>query len=87
MNKARSKNVTRVEILAEKGQEELLTDDIYQLAGTGVCLEEQGNLTLIKCYPEEPELFLCQLSTSCLKIINVTAPKRRQSIGGAARAG
>ena len=71
MSKTRPKNLTRVEILAEKGQEELLTDDIYQLAGTGVWLEEQDNLTLIKCYPDEPELFLRQLNTSCLKIINV----------------
>ena len=71
MSKTLPKNLTRVEILAEKGQEELLTDDIYQLAGTGVWLEEQDNLTLIKCYPDEPELFLRQLNTSSLKIINV----------------
>jgi ribosomal protein L11 methyltransferase len=71
MNKAKPKNITRVEILVEKGQEELLTGDIYQLAGTGIWLEEQGNLILIKCYPHEPELFLHQLDTSCLKIISV----------------
>jgi ribosomal protein L11 methyltransferase len=71
MNKARPKNVTRVEILVEKGLEELLTEDIYHLAGTGIWLEEQDNLTLIKCYPEEPELFLRQLNTSYLKIISV----------------
>lgn len=71
MSKIQHKNVTRVEILAEKGQEELLTDSVYQLVSKGIWLEEQGDSILIKCYPEEPESFLGQLRASNLKITSI----------------
>jgi ribosomal protein L11 methyltransferase len=64
-----------VEILVEKGQEELLTDKIYQLSGKGFWLEDQGDLVLLKCYPDEPDAFLKGLSTSGLKISNVNVEK------------
>jgi ribosomal protein L11 methyltransferase len=64
-----------VEILVEKGQEELLTDKIYQLSGKGFWLEDQGGLVLLKCYPDEPNAFLQYLSISGLKISNVNVEK------------
>ena len=75
MNQTQPKYSTRVEILVEKGQEELLTDKIYQLSGKGFWLEDQGNLVLLKCYPDEPDAFLKGLSTSGLKISNINVEK------------
>jgi ribosomal protein L11 methyltransferase len=75
MNQTKPKHSTRVEILVEKGQEELLTDKIYKLAGEGFWLEDRGNLVLLKCYPDEPDAFLKGLSISGLKISNVNVEK------------
>ena len=75
MNQTKPKHSTRVEILVEKGQEELLTDKIYKLAGEGFWLEDQGDLVLLKCYPDEPDAFLKGLSISGLKISNVNVEK------------
>jgi ribosomal protein L11 methyltransferase len=75
MNQTKPKYSTRVEILVEKGQEELLTDKIYKLAGEGFWLEDQGDLVLLKCYPDEPDAFLKGLSISDLKISNVNVEK------------
>ena len=75
MNQTQPKYSTRVEILVEKGQEELLTDKIYQLSGKGFWLEDQGDLVLLKCYPDEPDAFLKGLSISGLKISNVNVEK------------
>ena len=75
MNQTKPKHSTRVEILVEKGQEELLTDKIYKLAGEGFWLEDQGDLVLLKCYPDEPDAFLNGLSISGLKISNVNVEK------------
>ena len=75
MNQNQPKYSTRVAILVEKGQEELLTDKIYQLSGKGFWLEDQGDLVLLKCYPDEPDAFLKGLSISGLKISNVNVEK------------
>jgi ribosomal protein L11 methyltransferase len=75
MNQTKPKHSTRVEILVEKGQEELLTDKIYKLAGEGFWLEDRGDLVLLKCYPDEPDAFLKGLSISGLKISNVNVEK------------
>jgi ribosomal protein L11 methyltransferase len=75
MNQTKPQHSTRVEILVEKGQEELLTDKIYKLAGEGFWLEDQGDLVLLKCYPDEPDAFLKGLSISGLKISNVNVEK------------
>jgi ribosomal protein L11 methyltransferase len=75
MNQTQPKYSTRVEILVEKGQEELLTDKIYQLSGKGFWLEDRGDLVLLKCYPDEPDAFLKGLSISGLKISNVNVEK------------
>lgn len=72
MSKNHLKNIIRVEILAEKGQEELFTESIYHRVGTGIWIEGQGDFVLIKCYPEEPESFLRQLRALNLKITSLT---------------
>jgi len=71
MSKIHPKIIIRVEILAEKGQEELFTDSIYRLVSKGFWLEERGDSVLIKCYPEEPKSFLRQLQTLGLKITSI----------------
>ena len=71
MSKTQPKIVTRVEILVKKGQEELLRDDFYRIAGKGIWLEERGDLVLLKCYPEEPDSFFRQLRVSGLKITSI----------------
>jgi ribosomal protein L11 methyltransferase len=75
MSQIQPKDNTRVEILVERGQEELLTDKIYQLSGKGFWLEDQGDLVLLKCYPDEPDAFLKGLSISGLKISSVNVEK------------
>jgi ribosomal protein L11 methyltransferase len=64
-----------VDILVEKGQEELLTDKVYIFAGKGFWVEDQGDLVLLKCYPDEPDAFMRYLSLSGLKIANVAIEK------------
>jgi len=78
MSRTQPKNITRVEILAEKGQEELFTDSIYQLVSKGIWLEDQGDSVLIKCYPEKPESFLRQLQASGLKITDINVNREEQ---------
>lgn len=64
-------NVSRVDILVVKGQEELLNDSIYALAGRGFWLEDQGEHVLLKCYPDNPDELLKKLSCSGLDIVQV----------------
>lgn len=50
---------TRVDILVEKGTEELLPDGIYNLlSNSGVWIEEKGNDVIIKSYPKNIEIYL-----------------------------
>ncbi len=68
MSKTHPKNIIRVEILAEKGQEELFTDRMYQLVSKGIWLEEKGDSVMIKCYPEKPESFCDSCKHQVLKL-------------------
>ena len=77
MSQTQPKYSTRVEILVEKGQEELLNDKLYKLSGKGFWLEDKGDLVLLKCYPDEPDAFLKGLSISGLKISNVNVEKEK----------
>jgi ribosomal protein L11 methyltransferase len=72
MNQSQPERSIRVEILVKKGQEELLSDDLYKLSGRGFWLEDQGELVLLKCYPDNPYAFLQYLPLSGLEIANVT---------------
>lgn len=72
MNQSQPERSIRVEILVKKGQEELLSDDLYKFSGRGFWLEDQGELVLLKCYPDNPDAFLQYLPLSGLEIANVT---------------
>ncbi|OPY82213.1 MAG: Ribosomal protein L11 methyltransferase [Syntrophorhabdus sp. PtaU1.Bin153] len=62
---------TRVEILVEKGHEELIPEYLYGMTGSGFWIEERDGHTLLRCYPEHPETFLQCLHSSDLKMIEV----------------
>lgn len=64
-------SICRVEILIEKGQEELLPDDLHRLSGKGFWLEDQGELVLLKCYPHNPDAFIEKLSVSGINIVRL----------------
>lgn len=64
-------NTLRVDFFVEKGQEELLIDTLYNLAGSGFWLEDQGKLVLLKCYPYDPDAFIEKLSASGLHIVQL----------------
>lgn len=50
---------TRVDILADKGSEELLPEEIYGfLSNSGIWVEEKGNDIVIKSYPVDIEKYL-----------------------------
>lgn len=64
-------NTMRVDILVERGQEELLSDTLYSLAGSGFWIEDQGELVLLKCYPHNPDTFIEKLSASGINIVQL----------------
>jgi ribosomal protein L11 methyltransferase len=64
-------NTLRVDILVERGQEELLGEALYSLAGSGFWLEDQGELVLLKCYPHNPDTFIERLSASGINIVQL----------------
>ncbi len=60
---------TRVEIIAEKGAEELLPEETYSfLANSGIWVEEKGDDVLIKFYPKDVDAFLDHLRLLPLKV-------------------
>jgi ribosomal protein L11 methyltransferase len=58
LGKAKTAPGKRLEILVEKGAEELLPEEFYTGSGHGIWIEDQGADVLIKCYPEDPEQFI-----------------------------
>jgi ribosomal protein L11 methyltransferase len=71
-------NTFRVDFFVEKGQEELLNDALYHLAGSGFWLEDQGELVLLKCYPYDPDTFIEKLSASGLPIVRLQVTEELQ---------
>jgi len=64
MTHAQKTSRTRVDIIVKKGTEELLPDTFYkELTASGVWIEEKGNASIIKCYPENVKAFLLTLHT------------------------
>jgi ribosomal protein L11 methyltransferase len=64
---------TRVEILVEKGTEELFPEAIYKgLSSSGLWIEDQGGDVIIKCYPENADAFLRILRESKMDIKNIS---------------
>ncbi len=55
---------TRIELLVDKGMEELLPEELYLLSKTGVWTEEKGETVLVKFYPDDREAFLKAVDAS-----------------------
>ncbi|MCX7965738.1 MAG: 50S ribosomal protein L11 methyltransferase, partial [Syntrophorhabdaceae bacterium] len=68
MNEKTSKKCYKLEVHLERGAEEFLPEDIYHYARNGLWIEDKGYSSIIKCYPENIELFLNTLKDSGLKI-------------------
>jgi ribosomal protein L11 methyltransferase len=66
---------TRVEILVEKGIEELLPEELYALSNSGIWIEEKGSNVLIKCYPENIKMFLDTLNQLKIPVVGVDMVK------------
>ncbi|NLW34471.1 50S ribosomal protein L11 methyltransferase [Syntrophorhabdus aromaticivorans] len=68
---------TRVDILVEKGHEELIPEHLYGMTGSGFWIEEKDGAVLLRCYPEDPETFLQYLCSSGLKMIEVNTEREQ----------
>ncbi|MBA4390625.1 MAG: hypothetical protein C0399_06790 [Syntrophus sp. (in: bacteria)] len=65
MTSARKGFKKRVDIVVEKGAEELFPEVLYKaLSPGGIWIEEKGNDAVIKCYPDNVDAFLHILQTS-----------------------
>ncbi|MCX5806998.1 MAG: 50S ribosomal protein L11 methyltransferase [Proteobacteria bacterium] len=70
---------TRVDILTEKGTEELFTEEIYSLlSNSGTWIEENGNDIVIKSYPEDIEIYLEYLKKLKINIKKTDIKKEEQ---------
>jgi ribosomal protein L11 methyltransferase len=72
MHETVKERATRIDILVPKGVEELFPENLYQLSGPGVWIEDIGEDVLIKCYPERTEEFLGLLHTSGIPVKEVS---------------
>jgi ribosomal protein L11 methyltransferase len=73
MTPAEKHSGTRIDILVEKGTEELLPEAIYEgLSSSGIWIEDQGGDVIIKCYPENADAFLRMLRESKMDIKNIS---------------
>jgi ribosomal protein L11 methyltransferase len=67
---------TRVDILVEKGAEELLHEETYRLlSNAGIWIEERGDAVLIKAYPKDVEAFLEHINSLSIGIKKVNVEK------------
>ena len=70
---------TRVDILAEKGTEELLPEEAYSLlSSAGIWIEERGDDVVIKSYPKDVEAFLEYLRLLNIKVKKVSVEKEEE---------
>ena len=63
--------MTRVDIIAARGTEELLDEAFYSLAG-GLWVEDEAEGVRITCYPTDPGLLLAHLRKAGIRFGNVT---------------
>jgi ribosomal protein L11 methyltransferase len=64
MTPARKASRTRVDITVKKGAQELFPEYFYEeLPASGIWIEEKGETSVIKCYPENVNAFLKMLRT------------------------
>jgi ribosomal protein L11 methyltransferase len=64
--------VTRVEILAQRGSDEILDAALYTMCN-GIWIEDRGEQVLIRCYPRETTTFLAHVRRSMPSVVMVTA--------------
>ena len=67
MKLPKAPHLLRVELLAEKGTDEVLPEAVF-MASNGVWIEQAGDDVLIKCYPAALESFLQLIRASNLPI-------------------
>ncbi len=72
--RVQKKHVVRVDLLVNKGAEEVLPEFVPAECG-GVWIEEANAYALIKCYPHNPTAFLAHLRTSGLPLVKTTLVK------------
>jgi ribosomal protein L11 methyltransferase len=64
MTVAKKTSRTRVDITVNKGAQELFPESFYEeLPASGIWIEEKGERSVIKCYPENVNTFLKMLQT------------------------
>jgi ribosomal protein L11 methyltransferase len=64
MTGAKKASRTRVDVTVKKGAEELFPESFYkELPASGIWIEERGERSVIKCYPENVNAFLRILRT------------------------
>ena len=64
MTGAKKASRTRVDITVKKGAQELFPESFYEeLPASGIWIEEKGESSVIKCYPENVNAFLKMLRT------------------------
>lgn len=68
---------SRIDILVERGQEELIPENLYNRNGSGFWMEDKGDSTLVRCYPDDVEAFLRELNASGFRIIEVTTEQEQ----------
>ena len=66
---------TRIEVLLDRGVEELLPEDLYAFSASGFWVEEQNEGVLLKCYPDDVEGFLKTLHAAGIGIRKVAIEK------------
>ena len=70
---------TRVDILVEKGVEELLSEETYALlSNSGVWIEDMGDDVIIKSYPEDVEAYMENLNKLKIGIKQMHIEKEEQ---------
>ncbi len=70
--------MTRVDVLAEKGTEEVLSEGFYALCKEGTWIEDHGEEITIKCYPVHMEQFLAHLCSAGLRIRHITVVEEEE---------
>jgi ribosomal protein L11 methyltransferase len=64
-------SITRIDVLAAKGTEELIPEELYRLSNPGIWIEELDGDVLIRCYPEKTDQFLDLLQASGISVKEV----------------
>jgi ribosomal protein L11 methyltransferase len=72
MTGAKKASRRRVDITVKKGAQELFPEAFYEeLPASGIWIEEKGELSVIKCYPENVNAFLRMLQTLKIAAKNI----------------